>query len=99
MIPAQNKVTYYIQVKALTPVFVGSGQTVDPLKYTIQKGTTGKTYFHHIDLDRWVLDNAKNEAFAEMLDSGNYREIRRDDPARFRSNQCREFQSGDHSTL
>ena len=77
MIPTRHRVSIPVRLLVLTPVFVGSGQTLDPLRYTIQKDRNGKIILHHFDLERWVLDHAENTAFSAVLESSNYREIRR----------------------
>ena len=77
MTPTHHKVNIPVHLHILTPVFVGSGQTLDPLRYTIQKDRNGEIFLHHFDLDRWVLDHAEDTAFSAALDSSNYREIRR----------------------
>lgn len=77
MNPVQRKKQFEIKLTALTPVFIGSGETLDPLAYTIQKDHyTRKISLHHYNLERWVEDHFEDKAFMDLLNNDNFHDMR-----------------------
>lgn len=66
----------YIRMEILTPVHIGSGDTIDPLDY-VMATQDDQDYFCQIDLDAWLEDYPDQEALAKVLDGGKLPLIRK----------------------
>jgi len=65
-----------VKLEFLTPVSVGNGETLDPMRYTIVKQAKG-SFLHLLDIEQWLMDEYDDENLMRMLDSDDYREVRR----------------------
>ena len=75
--PTQFKMYQPVGLEFLTPVAVGSGQTLDPTRYIMQS-VRGREQFHLLDIERYLMDNASEEGLISLLDRGDFRELRRE---------------------
>lgn len=48
--------SFHFVLEPLTPVHIGSGESLEPMDYVI-KNNNGKSFFHHIDLKAWVQNH------------------------------------------
>lgn len=63
------------RLEVLTPVFIGSGDTLSPLEYVIRKEKEGYT-LHRIDLQSWLIENASEPSVQKIIASGDIARIR-----------------------
>lgn len=80
----------FFKVEILSPVHIGSGDTVDPFHYLID----GKQVCHFIDPGAWAADHPDPEALARQFSSGNIAEMRASmaaqiDPTAYAERSCR----------
>ncbi len=66
-----------LKVELLTPVFIGSGDTLDGFSYTIQQKETGEYELIYMDLDNWLVHSSHKEQANTLLQGNNYLEIRK----------------------
>jgi CRISPR-associated protein Csm5 len=64
-----------LMVEPLTPVAVGSGSVMDPLRYTMLE-KDGDVHYHLLDLEGWVLAHLEDAQLMQKLGTENYRELR-----------------------
>jgi CRISPR/Cas system CSM-associated protein Csm5 (group 7 of RAMP superfamily) len=62
-------------LEPLTPVHVGSGETMDPMSYIMREEDEG-TFLYTIDLEAWVEDQANPQELAEFFQNRSLPEIR-----------------------
>ena len=48
--------SFFFILEPLTPVHIGSGESLEPMDYVINSDN-GKSFFHHIDLKAWVQNH------------------------------------------
>ncbi|MBT3715036.1 MAG: hypothetical protein HOG45_00525 [Deltaproteobacteria bacterium] len=83
-----NRFKNYAPVKLefLTPVSVGDGDTMDPMRYTIVK--EGNNWiFHLLNIQQWLMDESQDESLMNILENADYREVRREIQTRFDPNK------------
>ena len=83
MTPAPFKSYQPVALEFLTPVAVGSGQTLDPTRYIMQR-VKNREQLHLLDIERYLIDNATDQGLVSLLDRGDYRELRREIQRRMR---------------
>ncbi len=66
---------YPICIEALTPVHIGSGDTIEPLDYIIRQEDSG-IFLYHIDLEGWIEDQADPEEVARIFEEKTLTQIR-----------------------
>lgn len=59
---------HVLQLETLTPVAIGNGQQLDPLRYTIVRHEDGSGTLHFIDLDQWLEDHAEDKGLQRVLE-------------------------------
>jgi len=80
----------FCKVEILSPVHIGSGDTVDPFHYLIDDHRT----CHFIDPGAWAADHPDPEELARQFSSGNIAEMRASmaaqiDPTAYAERSCR----------
>ena len=65
----------HMKLEVLTPVYVGSGETMDPTGYVIKDGPQGPV-LHTLDLMAWIEDYPDPRGLARRLGGGNLPAIR-----------------------
>ncbi len=64
------------RLEVLTPVFIGSGETLSPLNYVIRQ--EGKSYrLYGIDLQAWLMAHASDQSVQNIIASGDIARIHR----------------------
>ena len=64
-------------VDVLTPVAIGSGQILDPMRYTLCRDEDKGFSLHFIDLEQWLMDNSDDLSLLQMLESNKFLQIRK----------------------
>lgn len=72
----QSKGFFPFHVEVLTPVYIGSGNTLSPLEYVIRK-ERGEYSLHRIDLQTWLVEHSADESVQNTISSGDISRIRR----------------------
>ena len=62
-------------LEPLTPIHIGSGETMDPMSYIIKKENDGH-YLYQIDLPAWIEDQPNPASLADFFQKQNLAEIR-----------------------
>lgn len=68
--------TQYLKMELLTPVHIGSGETLDPLSYVL-KNDNGKKVLSHINLDAWLEEYPEQKELNQVLESYQHTAIRK----------------------
>jgi len=75
MQPTLHRKHQPVSVDILTPVAIGSGQTIDPMRYTICR--EGRAFsLHLVDVEQWLMDNSDDAGLLQMLESNQFLQIR-----------------------
>ncbi|MFP4048977.1 MAG: type III-A CRISPR-associated RAMP protein Csm5 [Desulfovermiculus sp.] len=69
--------TYTLYLTFLTPVFVGTGDELDPLSYVLKDKGQDRADLHLIDLYSWVRDDAKNQELQKAFSQRDMSSLRR----------------------
>lgn len=69
--------TYTLHLTFLTPVFVGTGDELDPLSYVLKDHGKDRADLHFIDLNSWVRDNAKDQDLQKAFSQRDMSSLRR----------------------
>lgn len=69
--------TYTLNIEFLTPVFIGTGQELDPLSYVAGMNNGAGSCLHLIDLEQWASDNADDAKLQEVFNEASYTKLRR----------------------
>ena len=72
----QNKGFIPFRLEVLTPVFIGSGDTLSPLEYVIRREGS-KARLCRIDLQSWLMEHAADQSVQNVIATGDIARIRR----------------------
>lgn len=65
-----------LNLEFLTPVYIGSGNELDPLSYVVRKGSDGKDYLYLVDIESWLADNSSNEDILNAFNEMTFQDLR-----------------------
>lgn len=68
--------SFFFVLEPLTPVHIGSGESLEPMDYVINSDS-GKSFFHHIDLKAWVQNHPDPQELADFFGNSRLPAIRR----------------------
>ena len=67
--------TAFIRLEPLTPIHIGTGETMDPLSY-IMKEEGGNPFLYSVDVPSWVEAHPDPAGLAELFSTKPLPEIR-----------------------